>query len=102
MNFLAATQDWPAVKKLFRFVWQMSARDQVFLSLLAISVFLVDLVPLELQRRITNAAVEDKDFKLVLVLCLGYLAAAALMGLLKFGLNVYRGPSVNAQIAISG
>ena len=91
MNFLAATRDWPAVKKLFGFVWQMSARDQVFLSLLAISVFLIDLIPLELQRRITNAAVEDKDFQLVLLLCLGYIAAAALMGLLKFALNVYRG-----------
>jgi ABC-type bacteriocin/lantibiotic exporter with double-glycine peptidase domain len=90
MNFLGATRDWPAVKKLFRFVWQMSARDQIFLSLLAISVFLIDLIPLELQRRITNAAVEDKDFQLVLWLCLGYVASAVLMGLLKFGLNVYR------------
>src|ERR1700754_1346359 len=90
MNFVAATRDWPALKKLFRFVWEMSARDQIFLSLLAISVFLVDLIPLELQRRITNAAVDDKDFQLVLTLCLGYIAAAALMGLLKFGLNVYR------------
>ena len=90
VNVLAATRDWPAVKKLFRFVWQMSARDQVFLSLLAVSVFLVDLIPLELQRRITNAAVEDKNFKLVLMLCIGYVAAAAAMGLLKFALNVYR------------
>ena len=90
MNVLAGTRDWPAVKKLFRFVWQMSARDQIFLSLLAIAVFLIDLIPLELQRRITNAAVEDKDFNLVLLLCLGYIASAVVMGLLKLGLNVYR------------
>lgn len=31
MGFLAATRDWPAVKKLFRFVWEMRARDQIFL-----------------------------------------------------------------------
>jgi ABC-type multidrug transport system fused ATPase/permease subunit len=91
MRFLVATQDWPAVKKLFRFVWDMSARDQIFLSLLAVSVFLIDLVPLELQRRITNAAVDRHDFKAIILLCLGYFAAAAAMGLLKFGLNVYRG-----------
>jgi ABC-type bacteriocin/lantibiotic exporter with double-glycine peptidase domain len=90
MKFPAVIQDWPAVKKLFGFVWQMSARDQIFLSLLAISVFLVDLVPLELQRRITNAAVDKHDFKIVILLCLGYLVAGALMGLLKFWLNVYR------------
>jgi ABC-type bacteriocin/lantibiotic exporter with double-glycine peptidase domain len=90
MGFLAATRDWPAVKKLFRFVWQMSARDQIFLSLVAISVFLADLVPLELQRRITNAAVDKHDFKIVILLSLGYLVAAAVMGLLKFWLNVYR------------
>src|SRR5690349_6372593 len=91
MDFLAATKDVPAVKKLFRFVWAMSARDQIFLSLLAVSVFLIDLVPLELQRRIANAAVDKHDFRIVILLCLGYLAAATLMGALKFGLNVYRG-----------
>ena len=90
MKLSAVIQDLPAVKKLFRFVWQMSARDQIFLSLLAVSVFLVDLVPLELQRRITNAAVDKHDFKIVILLCLGYLVAAAMMGLLKFWLNVYR------------
>jgi len=90
MTFLAATRDLPAVKKLFGFVWQMSARDQIFLSILAISVFLIDLIPLELQRRITNAAVETQDFQLVLLLCGGYVATSTLMGLLKFLLNVYR------------
>jgi hypothetical protein len=61
--------------------------DQIFLCLLAISVFLIDLVPLELQRRITN---DKHEFKLILLLCLGYVACAALIGGLKFALNVYR------------
>ena len=90
MRLLPTTHDMAAVEKLFRFVWRMSARDQIFLSLLAISVFLIDLVPLELQRRIANAAVDKHDFRIVVLLCAGYLGAAALMGLLKFGLNVYR------------
>ncbi len=91
MNFVAATRDLPAVKKLFRFVWEMSARDQIFLSLLAASVFLVE----PSAAGICSAAspmprVDKQDFKIVIVLCLGYLVAAALMGLLKFWLNVYR------------
>jgi ABC-type bacteriocin/lantibiotic exporter with double-glycine peptidase domain len=90
MNLLSGMRDLPAVKKLFRFVWKMSGRDQIYLSLLAISVFLIDIGPLELQRRITNAAVEHHDFKLVTLLCLTYVAASALLGGLKFWLNVYR------------
>ena len=90
MNLLAGMQDLPAVKKLFRFVWKTSARDQIYLSLLAVSIFLIDLGPLELQRRITNAAVEHHDFKLVILLCLIYVGAAALMGGLKLWFNVYR------------
>jgi len=90
MNLFSWVQDLPAVKKLFRFIWQTSARDQIFLCLIAGAVFLVDLGPLELQRRITNAAVESHDFKLVLMLCLVYVATAAALGGLKLWLNVYR------------
>jgi ABC-type multidrug transport system fused ATPase/permease subunit len=91
MKPMSALRDVPAVKKLFGFIWRTSGRDQIFLCLIATSVFLVDLVPLELQRRITNAAVESQDFKLVLLLCLVYVGTAALLGGLKFWLNVYRG-----------
>jgi ABC-type multidrug transport system fused ATPase/permease subunit len=92
MNPVAGViRDLPAVKKLFRFVWKMSGRDQIYLSLLAIAIFLIDLGPLELQRRIINAAVDDQDFRVVILLCLVYVVASALLGGLKFWLNVYRG-----------
>jgi ABC-type multidrug transport system fused ATPase/permease subunit len=84
-------RDWPALKALFGFVWRISARDQIFLLILAISVFLVDLVPLELQRRITNAAVDRHDFEIVILLCAAYAGCAALLGALKFWMSVYRG-----------
>ena len=91
MDLLSGMRDWAALKALFRYVWRCSARDQVFLSILAVSVFLIDLVPLELQRRITNAAVDKHDFRVVIVYCATYAAAAALLGGLKFWMSVYRG-----------
>jgi ABC-type multidrug transport system fused ATPase/permease subunit len=91
MKLLSGMRDWPALKALFGFVWRISARDQIFLSILAVCVFLVDLIPLELQRRITNAAVDKHDFKIVILLCAAYAGCAALLGLLKFWMSVYRG-----------
>ncbi|HVT52057.1 MAG TPA: ABC transporter transmembrane domain-containing protein [Dongiaceae bacterium] len=91
MTLLSGMRDWPAVKALFRFVWRISARDQIALSILAALVFLVDLIPLELQRRITNAAVDKHDFKIVVLYCAGYAVCAAVLGGLKFAMSVYRG-----------
>jgi ABC-type bacteriocin/lantibiotic exporter with double-glycine peptidase domain len=90
-EFLSTLRESRSVKDLFRFVWKLSARDQIFLSLLAVGVFLVDLVPLELQRRIANSAVEKHDFKIVILLSLVYVATAVTLGGLKMALNVYKG-----------
>jgi ABC-type multidrug transport system fused ATPase/permease subunit len=88
---LSGARNWPALKALFAYVWRISARDQICLSILAAAVFLVDLVPLELQRRITNAAVDKHDFKIVIVYCAAYAVCAAVLGGLKFWMSVYRG-----------
>ena len=58
------------VRGLYRYIWKVSARDQVLLSLLAVALFLIELVPLELQRRIVNGAVEGRGFEFVGMLCL--------------------------------
>lgn len=84
------------VKELYRYIWKVSARDQVLLSLLAIAVFLIELVPLELQRRIVNGAVEGREFEFVGLLCLAYVAVAAMQGGLKLVMNVYRGSVTEA------
>src|SRR4051812_25293899 len=96
MKLLSGMRNWPAVKALFGYVWRISARDQVWLSLLAAAVFLIDLGPLELQRRITNAAVDKHDFKIVIVYCAAYAACAAVLGGLKFWMSVYRGAVTEA------
>lgn len=79
------------VKDLYRYIWKISARDQLFLSILSTGVFLLELAPLELQRRIVNAAVAHHEYRLIGVLCLIYLAVSLLHGGLKLVTNVYRG-----------
>ena len=79
------------MKDLYRYIWKVSARDQVLLSLLAVSLFLIELVPLELQRRIVNGAIEGRGFAFVGTLCLIYVAVAFVHGGLKLVMNVYRG-----------
>jgi ABC-type multidrug transport system fused ATPase/permease subunit len=79
------------VKDLYRYIWKVSARDQVLLSLLAVALFLIELAPLELQRRIVNGAVEGRGFEIVGLLCLVYVAVALAHGGLKLVMNVYRG-----------
>jgi len=79
------------VRDLYRYIWKVSARDQVLLSLLAVALFLIELAPLELQRRIVNGAIEGRGFDFVGLLCLTYVAVALVHGGLKLVMNVYRG-----------
>ena len=68
------------VRDLYRYIWKVSARDQVLLSLLAVTLFLIELVPLELQRRIVNGAVEGQGWAFVGTLCLIYAGVALAYG----------------------
>jgi ABC-type multidrug transport system fused ATPase/permease subunit len=79
------------VRELYRYIWKVSARDQVFLSLLSTAVFLLELAPLELQRRIVNAAVDHREFRYIAWLCGIYLAVSLLHGGIKLVTNIYRG-----------
>ena len=79
------------IKDLYRFIWQTSARDQIVLSILSACVFLLELAPLELQRRIVNGAVRHQPFRLIGLLCLIYLGVSLLHGAIKLVTNVYRG-----------
>ena len=77
--------------RLFGFVRRVSAWSQVRISLLAVAVFILNTAPLELQRRILNAAVLDADIERVVALALLYAAIVLAEGLLKLLLNVYGG-----------
>jgi ABC-type bacteriocin/lantibiotic exporter with double-glycine peptidase domain len=76
---------------LFGFVYRVSASSQAWLSLLAVVVFALNTAPLELQRRMMNAIVHDRDLTLVLGLAVAYVGIVFSEGLVKLLMNVYRG-----------
>lgn len=78
-------------KDLYRYIWNVSAREQIVLSALSVGVFLLELAPLELQRRIVNSAVNHREFGFIGLLCLIYLVVSLLHGGLKLVMNVYQG-----------
>ena len=77
-------------RNIFRYVLETSGLHQLFLLLLTVGVFLLEVVPLELQRRIVNDPVKHWDYRLVIVLCAVYAGAVLVQGGTKLVLNVYR------------
>jgi ABC-type bacteriocin/lantibiotic exporter with double-glycine peptidase domain len=77
-------------RNVYRYVLETSALHQLFLVLLTIGVFLLEVVPLELQRRIVDDVVKRRSFWLVVVLCAVYAGTALVQGGTKLVLNVYR------------
>jgi ABC-type bacteriocin/lantibiotic exporter with double-glycine peptidase domain len=77
--------------KMSRYILDTSALHQIGLLTLTVVVFLIEVVPLELQRRIVNDAVKHRDFRLIIVLCAVYAGVTLVHGGTKLGLNLYRG-----------
>src|SRR6516162_2246419 len=81
----------PLPSNLVPYIRQATSWHQILLLLLTVLVFLIEVVPLELQRRIVNDAVKHRAFNLIIMLCAVYAGVALVHGLLKLTLNVYRG-----------
>jgi ABC-type bacteriocin/lantibiotic exporter with double-glycine peptidase domain len=79
-----------AIKDFYRYIWSVSARSQIILTVLSVAVFLLQLAPLELQRRIVNGAVEHREFRYLAIAASIYVLVALTHGVTKLGLNVYR------------
>ena len=77
-------------RNIFRYVLETSGLHQLFLLLLTVGVFLLEVVPLKLQRRIVNDLVKHRDYWLVIVLCAVYAGVVLVQGGTKLVLNVYR------------
>lgn len=75
---------------IFRYIWRTTARSQVVLGLLATATLLLDLVPLELQRRIVNDALKRHAVDSLIVLAVLYALTALVQGGAKFALNLYQ------------
>jgi ABC-type multidrug transport system fused ATPase/permease subunit len=71
--------------------WYTTGLHQVWLSILTVVIFLLNLVPLELQRRAVDELVDTKRFNVFAWLAAAYLGANLLYGVSKAGLNIYQG-----------
>lgn len=76
---------------IFGYVVAVSWLHQIALVILTVVTFLLEIVPLELQRRVVNNLVKERPFQFVVMLCAVYACAVAVQGAIKLGLNVYRG-----------
>src|SRR6516162_2122434 len=76
---------------VFRYALATSGVHQLLLLVLTVSVFLLEVVPLELQRRIVNDLAKDRAYSAVIILCAVYAGVVLLQGGTKLVLNVYRG-----------
>lgn len=82
--------DRPAAS-LLGYVWRMSGWHQVAICALALAVAVLGLAPLELQRRIVNRAIGDRDLDLLLGLGAVYLGVVLVQNGLKLALRLYQG-----------
>ncbi|MGV4796701.1 ABC transporter transmembrane domain-containing protein [Rhizobium sp. F40D2] len=77
-------------KSLFGFVLLIGRYHQIGIAALSIILFLAGTAPLEIQRRIINAATDGAPYQSILILVLAYLGLVLLEGLTKLMLNIYR------------
>jgi len=77
--------------KLGGFVRRVGVWSQFWICVLAVLVFILNTVPLELQRRILNAMVYGGAIDHLLALALAYVGVVLAEGLVKLLMNVYRG-----------
>jgi ABC-type multidrug transport system fused ATPase/permease subunit len=78
-------------RHLFHFILKTSWIHQLPLVALTVAVFLMEVLPLELQRRIVNDAVKNRRFQQIVVLSAAYAVVVVVQGATKLGMNVYRG-----------
>jgi ABC-type bacteriocin/lantibiotic exporter with double-glycine peptidase domain len=87
-----AAADGPATlpSTLLPYVMATSWMHQLPLLALTVTVFLLEVVPLELQRRIVNDTVKHRQYRAVVLLCTAYAVAVMVQGSVKLALNIYR------------
>ena len=78
-------------RNVFRYVLSTSALHQLALLALTAGVALLEIAPLELQRRIVNDLVKHRPYSWVIGLCAVYAGVVIVQGSAKLGLNIYRG-----------
>jgi ABC-type multidrug transport system fused ATPase/permease subunit len=76
---------------VFRYVLRTSAPHQLLLLVLTVAVFMLEVAPLEFQRRIVNDLVKHRPYSWIIWLCVVYAGVVLVQGGIKLALNIYRG-----------
>lgn len=79
---------------LYTYIWTESRSRQVWICILTMILAPLMMVPLELQRRIVNEALQQKDISLLAVLGGIYFFTVCLQGIIKFALNMLKGMAI--------
>jgi ABC-type multidrug transport system fused ATPase/permease subunit len=77
-------------RHVYGFVLVTSGWHQLALVVLTVLVFLLEVVPLELQRRIVNDLVKHRAYQTIIVLCAVYAGTVLVQGGTKLVVNLYR------------
>lgn len=77
-------------KTLYGYVWRVSHRHQGSLVVMAVGVAVLDIVPLELQKRLIDDAIGGADMRLLVILIALYAATVLAEGVLKFLFRLYQ------------
>ena len=78
-------------RNIYRYVLATSGLHQLVLLTMTAGVALVEVIPLELQRRIVNDLVKHRPYSWVILLCAVYAGVVLAQGSVKLALNIYRG-----------
>jgi ABC-type multidrug transport system fused ATPase/permease subunit len=77
-------------RTIFCYVLAESGWHQLALVVLTIGAFLLEVVPLELQRRIIDDLIKHREYRLILWVCAAYLGIVLVQGGTKSLVNIYR------------
>lgn len=81
----------PTPASIYGFIWRTCRKGQLTVCLFSGLLIPLAAVPLELQRRMVDTALGNKDLRLLVILGLVYLGSILAQQGLKYGLNIARG-----------
>jgi len=84
------TGDNTPARSIWGYIARMTGWHQLAACGLAVAVAGVNILPIDLQRRLVDHAIREKDIQLFIILCLVYFGAIVLHKALKFVLGVYQ------------
>ncbi len=88
---IGETGDNSPAPSILKYAWRMSGWHQVVACSAAVVVTLLNLAPLELQRRIVNGVVETQDIQILVRFGIMYVVFIVVHQAAKFSLRLYQG-----------